>query len=204
MASICLKSPGRCKMPFEFVPLAISDLILIKPRAFPDERGFFLETYKESDFRQNGIDVQFKQSNHSCSAAQVLRGLHYQLPPFEQGKLVRVVSGMVWDVAVDMRPDSATFGKWIGVELSGENHHLFWIPGGFAHGFVALTENVHLEYQCTNEFRKDAEGGVRWDDPELGIKWPRQDILVSDKDVILPLFQNATPFPKGYVFGGKS
>lgn len=190
-------------MPFEFFPQAIADLVLIKPRVFPDGRGFFLETYKESDFRTAGIVASFRQSNHSRSTAGVLRGLHYQLPPYEQGKLVRVVSGTIWDVAVDMRPDSPSFGKWVGVELSGENYHLFWIPGGFAHGFVTLTDDVHLEYQCTNEYCKEAEAGVRWDDPQLAIDWPLKDVLVSEKDAILPSLRDARLFPRAYSFGGQ-
>ena len=191
-------------MPFEFIPQSIEDLVLIKPRVFPDGRGFFLETYKESDFLKSGIYADFKQANHSCSGAGVLRGLHYQLPPFEQGKLVRVITGAIWDIAVDMRPDSSSFGKWVGVELSAENHYSFWIPGGFAHGFVALTDNVNLEYQCTNEYRKEAEAGVRWNDDQLAITWPFKDVLVSEKDAALPFLQDARLFPKAYSFRGRS
>lgn len=190
-------------MPFEFVPQAIEGLVLVKPRVFPDGRGFFLEHYKHTDFAAAGIGQRFSQSNHSRSAKGVLRGLHYQLPPREQGKLVRVVAGSVWDVAVDLRQGSPTFGKWLGVELSAENRTMFWIPGGFAHGFVALSDNAELEYQCTAEYDKEAEAGVRWDDPDLAIDWPAKAALVSDKDAALPPLAQARTFPRGYRFGGQ-
>ena len=158
-------------MSFAFEPLAIPGLVLVKPRVFPDDRGFFLETYKRSEFAVAGIDADFVQDNHSRSTRGVLRALHYQLPPFAQGKLVRVSEGRIWDVAVDLRSSSPTFKKWVGVELSDENHHMFWIPPGFAHGFVALSDTVHLLYKCTAEYDKPSERGIRWDDPELAVAW---------------------------------
>jgi len=188
-------------MPFEFEPQSIPDLVLVKPRVFADERGWFLESYKESEFVKAGIRVNFRQANHSQSSRGVVRGLHYQLPPFEQGKLVRVLQGAVWDVAVDVRPNSASFGKWLAVELSEQNHFQFWIPGGFAHGFVALTDNAHLEYYCTNEYNQAAEAGIRWDDPDLSISWPISDTLVSAKDKLLPNLRQAKTFPENYRTG---
>lgn len=183
-------------MPSDFYKQSIQDLIVIKPRVFQDERGFLLETYKQSEFTANGIDLPFVQGNHSVSRAGVVRGLHYQLPPYAQGKLVRVVQGKIWDVAVDIRKGSPTFGQWLGVELSGENLQMFWIPPGFAHGFIALTDDAHLIYQCTGEYNKDSEGGIRWDDPELAIQWPDAGVapVVSDKDVQLPDFRQARLF----------
>jgi dTDP-4-dehydrorhamnose 3,5-epimerase len=182
-------------MPFTFTKLAIPDLVLIQPRIFPDDRGFFAETYKASEFAANGITEPFVQDNHSLSGQGVLRGLHYQLPPQAQGKLVRVASGRIWDVAVDIRKGSPTFGRWCGAELSGENLAMFWIPPGFAHGFVCLSESVHLLYKCTAEYSKAAECGIRWDDPDLGIQWPLSDVQVSARDAGLPAFRDANCFP---------
>jgi dTDP-4-dehydrorhamnose 3,5-epimerase len=181
-------------MGFDFSPLLIPDLILVKARIFPDDRGFFCENYKRSDFRSAGIDSDFVQDNHSRSLRGVLRGLHYQLPPHAQGKLVRVVRGKVWDVAVDVRRSSSTYGKWVGLELGEEDGSMLWIPPGFAHGFVALSETVDLSYKCTNEYFKDAEAGIRWDDPELRIGWPTRDVIVSKKDGELPAFKAARLF----------
>lgn len=181
-------------MPFEFKKMEIPDLSLIQPRVFWDERGFFLEFYKESDFVKNGITEKFVQDNHSFSTKNILRGLHYQLSPKTQGKLVRVVKGKVWDVAVDIRRSSPTFKKWVGVELSEENHTLFWIPSGFAHGFVALTDEVHLLYKCTEEYDSILDRGIRWNDPELKISWPVSNPLLSPKDEALPLLKDAEIF----------
>ena len=173
-------------MPFIFNQTKIAGVVLIEPRVFPDDRGFFMETYKESDFKKNGIDYRFMQDNHSKSTKGVLRGLHFQREPHEQGKLVRVTEGAVWDVAVDIRPDSATFLQWVGFELTQENAHMLFLPPGCAHGFVTLTDTAEFQYKCTDEYDKASEGGIRWDDPDLAIAWPIKDVLVSDKDRILP------------------
>jgi dTDP-4-dehydrorhamnose 3,5-epimerase len=178
-------------MAFAFSKLDIPGLLLIRPGVFQDARGFFCETYKRSEFAANGISVDFVQDNHSLSTRGVIRGLHYQLPPFPQGKLVSVTSGHVWDIAVDIRPGSPTFGKWVAVELSDENNHLLWIPSGFAHGFIALSNAVHLVYKCTSEYHKESEAGIRWNDPGLGIRWPLENVVISEKDAALPLLKNA-------------
>ena len=178
-------------MPFTFTPLQIPDVILIKPRVFPDARGFFLETYKYTDFAANGIAETFVQDNHSRSAKGVLRGLHFQNPPQAQGKLVRVVRGAVFDVAVDIRPDSATFGEWVGEVLSDENHHMLYIPPGFAHGFVAISDVADLAYKVTAEYAPDLDSGIIWNDPSIGIQWPVQNPILSPKDAALPLLRDA-------------
>lgn len=174
-------------MPCTFEKTDIEGLIIVTPRVFPDDRGFFMETYKESEFKKNGIDLPFIQDNHSMSSKGVLRGLHFQKGLHAQGKLIRVISGKVWDVAIDCRPGSKTFLSWFGIELSAENKTMFYIPSGFAHGFVTLEDNTQFLYKCTAEFCKDSEGGIRWDDPVIGITWPIGDVLVSEKDAILPL-----------------
>lgn len=173
-------------MPFEFIKTDIKDLLIIQPKKFGDDRGFFVETFKKSDFVAAGINEEFVQDNHSCSAKGVLRGIHFQSDPMAQGKLVRVTQGSVWDVAVDLRSDSETFGKWFGIELSAENGTMFYIPPGFGHGFVTLEDNTHFMYKCTNEYSPEHDGGIRWDDPELGIEWPLTDVQVSEKDAKLP------------------
>jgi len=184
-------------MPATFTRLALEGLILIEPRAFPDERGFFMETYKKTEYSANGLDAAFVQDNHSFSAKGVVRGLHFQLPPNAQGKLVRVPVGRVWDVAVDVRRGSPTFGRWVGAELSDENRKMLWIPAGFAHGFVALSETAHLMYKCTAEYDKASESGIRWDDPDLAIEWPEKASSVSAKDAVLPLLREARVYEKG-------
>ena len=181
-------------MAFTFSRLEIPDLLLISPRVHPDERGFFCETYKKSEFAANGIGVDFVQDNHSFSIRGVVRALHYQLPPSAQGKLVIVIVGRIWDVAVDLRRGSATFGKWVGIELSDKNMSILWIPPGFAHGFVALSDTVHLLYKCTAEYDKASEVGIRWDDPDIGITWPLSDLVVSPRDAALPPFKDARLF----------
>jgi dTDP-4-dehydrorhamnose 3,5-epimerase len=177
-------------MPFNFKKTDIDGLIVVEPRVFPDERGFFLESYKASDFRANGIDYNFVQDNHSLSKKNVIRGLHYQHDPKSQGKLVRVLKGKVWDVAVDLRKYSMTFLKHYSIELSEDNHTMFFIPPGFAHGFATLTDDVHLMYKCTEEYDGKLDAGIRWNDPDIGLKWPVDNPVVSDKDMILPLFKD--------------
>lgn len=179
-------------MAFIFERLSIPDLILIQGKKFEDHRGFFTETYKRSEFVDFGIDEHFVQANHSVSKKGVLRGLHYQLAPHAQGKLVRVVSGKVWDVAVDIRKNSPTFGQWVGVELSGDDDKFFYIPPGFAHGFISLTDDVHFMYKCTAEYNKEAERAIRYDDPDLAIDWPSiEEIIISDKDLDVPFLKDA-------------
>ena len=173
-------------MPFEFQHCHIADVVLVKPKQFKDERGWFMELSKSSAFEDAGIPGSFLQSNVSFSHATVLRGLHYQLAPHEQGKLVTVLSGAVWDVAVDLRAESPTHGAWVAYELSSENHWLLYIPPGFAHGFVTLAEDTVVHYSCTKEYDKASERGIRWDDPDLAIPWPVERPSVSDKDAALP------------------
>lgn len=177
-------------MPFVFEQTSIDGLLIITSRLFPDDRGFFMETYKESDFIKAGINERFVQDNHSRSSKGTLRGLHFQRPPFAQAKLVRCTRGRLWDVAIDLRPSSPTYKQWHGVELSEENRVMFFIPAGFAHGFVALEDGTELQYKCSAEYNAQSDGGVRWDDPELAIDWPIKDVLVSLKDAALPYLKD--------------
>ena len=162
----------------------IEGLKVITPTVFGDERGYFMETYNYNDFKEAGIDVQFVQDNQSMSTRGVLRGLHFQ-KQFPQGKLVRVVRGKVFDVAVDLRSDSKTYGKWFGVELSAENMKQFYIPEGFAHGFLVLSDEAEFCYKCTDFYHPGDEGGLAWNDPEIGVEWPLEegvDLIISEKD----------------------
>ena len=169
-------------------PLAIADVMLIEPKVFGDSRGFFYESFNQQAFDQaTGVHLPFVQDNHSRSRRGVLRGLHYQLPPKAQGKLVRVVRGAVFDVAVDIRRDSPTYGQWVGVELSEDNHRQLWIPPGLAHGFVVLSETADFLYKTTDTYSPAHERSIRWDDPAIGIDWPLAahgiaEPLLSDKD----------------------
>lgn len=170
-------------MPFEFERQSIEDVILVKPKVFGDNRGFFMETYKKSDFIANGIDVEFTQDNHSKSTKGVLRGLHYQAKPYGQAKLVRCVKGRIYDVAVDIRKNSKTFGQYIKVELSEENKNMIYIPQGFAHGFVALSEGVEILYKTSGEYEPQADRGILWNDKEINIDWGIDfEPILSDKD----------------------
>jgi dTDP-4-dehydrorhamnose 3,5-epimerase len=166
------------------IPLAIPDVMLLEPRVFGDDRGFFYESYNRQVFREvAGVDPDFVQDNHSRSVKGVLRGLHYQLPPKVQGKLVRVVQGEVFDVAVDIRPDSPTFGKWVGEVLSAENKRQMWIPPGFAHGFLTLSETAEFLYKTTDYYSPEHERCIRWNDPMVGVAWPRGFLpVLSGKD----------------------
>lgn len=169
----------------KFTPLAIPDVFLIEPKVFGDARGFFLESFRQDLFNQaTGTNHEFIQDNHSRSSKGVLRGLHYQLPPHAQGKLVRVVSGAVFDVAVDIRRSSATFGQWVGAELTAENHHQLWIPPGFAHGFLVLSESADFVYKTTAYYAPESDRGVLWNDVDIGINWPNLDVeySLSNKD----------------------
>lgn len=162
----------------------IKGLKVVEPAVFGDERGYFMETYNYNDFKEAGIDVQFVQDNQSSSRRGVLRGLHFQIN-YPQDKLVRVVSGEVFDVAVDLRKDSETYGKWYGVILSAENKKQFFIPKGFAHGFLVLSENAEFAYKCSDFYHPNDEGGLIWNDPEIGVEWPVQEgveLIFSKKD----------------------
>lgn len=170
-------------MPFEFEKLRIPDIILVKPKIFGDNRGFFMESYKKSEFFNAGIKEEFIQDNHSKSIKGVLRGLHYQLKPCCQAKLVRCTRGRIFDVAVDIRKDSNTFGKWVGVELSEENKNLLYIPEGFAHGFVVLSDEAELLYKTNNEYSFEHDRGLLWNDPQINVDWGIDfEPIVSDKD----------------------
>jgi dTDP-4-dehydrorhamnose 3,5-epimerase len=166
---------------------ALPGVLIVEPKVFGDHRGFFLETYNEQRYREAGIDVHFVQDNHSRSKKGVLRGLHYQLAK-PQGKLVWVKRGRVFDVAVDVRKGSPTFGQWAGTILDEENHRQLWIPAGFAHGFMVMSDEADFVYKCTELYDPTSERGVAWDDPAIGIEWPDLDVPValSDKDLRLP------------------
>lgn len=170
-------------MPFEFERQKIKDVILVTPKVFGDSRGFFMESYKKSDFYANGIDVEFNQDNHSKSTKGVLRGLHYQQEPYAQAKLVRCSKGRIYDVAVDIRPDSDTFGQYVKVELSEDNKKMLYIPVGFAHGFVALSDEVELLYKASGEYAPWADCGIIWNDKDINIDWAIDfEPILSEKD----------------------
>lgn len=181
-------------MPFNFIKTDIDGPVIVEPRSFGDSRGFFMESYKKSEFENNGITTEFRQDNHSFSTKGVLRGLHYQKFPAVQAKLVRVIKGTVWDVAIDIRKSSPTFKKWVAVELSEENKKMFYIPEGFAHGFLAMTDEVHLMYKCSNEYAPQCDAGIIWNDPEIAVKWPVDSPILSDKDLVLPFLKDAEVF----------
>ena len=176
---------------------AIDGLLILEPRVFGDERGFFLESYNQKVFDDAlGREVRFVQDNHSRSAKGVLRGLHYQLPPHAQGKLVRVTQGSVFDVAVDMRRSSPTFGSWVGTELSGQNHRQLWLPPGMAHGFLVTSDSADFLYKTTDYYAPQAERSVRWDDPAIDIDWPALEAapILSTKDAAAPPLAEAHAF----------
>ena len=169
----------------------IADVMLIKPKVFGDQRGYFIETYQEERYAEYGIPSVFVQDNLSFSAKGVLRGLHWQ-SPHSQGKLVSVLQGEVFDVAVDIRPSSPTFGEWVGRFLSSENHHQMWVPPGLAHGFCVTSETALFSYKCTDLYFPKAEKCIRWDDVDLDIQWPAQSMIVSEKDQNGISFREAT------------
>jgi dTDP-4-dehydrorhamnose 3,5-epimerase len=181
-------------MPFTFRKTEIDGIVVIDPQLYGDQRGFFLEIYRESDFREWGIADVFVQDNHSFSVKGVIRGLHYQIPPRAQAKLIYVVQGSVWDVAVDVRRGSPTFAKFVSEELSDENRRMMYIPEGFAHGFCALSDSVHIIYKCTREFSPEHDSGIRWDDEEIGIDWPTDVPILSERDRNLPSLREAVLF----------
>ena len=178
-------------------PTRLPEVLVVEPKVFGDARGFFTESWNEARFNEaTGNTLRFVQDNHSRSSRGVLRGLHFQLPPHAQGKLVRCVAGTVFDVAVDMRRASPRFGQWAGVELSAQNQKQLWIPPGFAHGFVVLSESADFLYKTTDYYAPECEGCVRWDDPSVGIEWPLGDIVpqLADKDAKAPPLNGARAF----------
>ncbi|HNW44021.1 MAG TPA: dTDP-4-dehydrorhamnose 3,5-epimerase [Elusimicrobiales bacterium] len=177
-------------MKFTFKKTPLPGLLLVQPEIGSDGRGTFSERYKMSEFRKAGIKDVFVQENLSVSRKGVLRGLHFQRPPHAQAKLVRCGRGRIFDVAADLRPGSKTFGRSFGVELSGETGLMLYIPAGFAHGFYALTGEAEVSYKCSKEYAPSHDGGVRWDDPELAVKWPAGKRLLSPKDLALPLLKD--------------
>jgi len=175
----------------KITPTQIPEVLLIEPDVFGDNRGFFMESWHKQKFAGQGLAVDFVQDNHSRSAQAVLRGLHYQLRQ-PQGKLVRVVTGCVFDVAVDIRLGSPTFGQWVGVELSEDNHHQLYIPPGFAHGFCVMSEMADFLYKCTVEYNPQDEHGIMWNDPAIGIRWPGDNFVISEKDKVNSLLEDMT------------
>lgn len=179
-------------------PSVLPEVLILEPRIFSDERGWFMESYNQRVFDEAvGQPVSFVQDNHSLSKRGVLRGLHYQLPPYAQGKLVRVIQGSVWDVAVDVRKSSPRCGQWFGIELSAENQRQLWIPPGFAHGFLTLSETAEFLYKTTALYDKTSEAAIVWNDPQLQIAWPQiasVDFVLAEKDAAAPLLQDAVLF----------
>lgn len=180
-----------CQMPFEFKQLEIPGLVLVRPQVFGDDRGFFFELYKRSDFTRGGISGHLVQDNYSRSAQGVLRGLHYQKAPKAQGKLVMAMQGRIFDVAVDIRKGSPFYGKWMGVELSAENRSMLYVPPGFAHGFQVLSDTADVMYKCTDEYSPAEDRGILWNDPDINISWPLKDPVLSGKDKIHPILRAA-------------
>jgi len=179
----------------QIIKTELEGLLIIKPDVFEDERGYFFESYNREKFKKAGIDLKFVQDNESKSKKGVVRGLHLQSPPFEQGKLVRVMRGSVLDVAVDIRKNSPTFGKWASIELSGKNKWMYWIPPGFAHGFATLEDETIFFYKCTNVYNKDAERCFLWNDPDINIDWGISNPVVSQRDNLAQRFRDfISPF----------
>lgn len=179
----------------EILDTPFEGLKVIQPKVWGDARGHFFESYSEAAFKAAGLPTDFVQDNQSLSAIGILRGLHFQAPPFAQGKLVRVITGAVLDVVVDIRKGSATYGQHFKIELSAENKTMFWVPPGFAHGFLTLQNDTTFVYKVTGLYNKESEGGLLWNDPQLGIDWGVADPLLSDKDKLLPCWADfVTPF----------
>lgn len=178
-------------MPFSFTPADIPDVLLIEPRVYPDDRGFFMESYKRSEFARAGIPDPFVQVNHSRSPRGILRGLHYQKQPKAQGKLVRVLAGEIYDVVVDIRRGAPTYGKWLGFSLSAQGGKMVYVPVGFAHGFCVISEEADVCYMTTEEYAPDYESGIYWNDPELEIDWPTANPRVSARDQRWPRLRDA-------------
>lgn len=180
----------KIKKYMKLIKTHIEGLVLIKPDILSDERGYFYESYQKEKFSDFGINVDFIQDNESMSSKNVLRGLHFQKDPFAQGKLVRVVCGAVLDIVVDIRKDSPTYGNWYRVELNSENKLIFWVPPGFAHGFLSLKDNTIFQYKCTNIYNRESEGSIIWNDPDLNIDWGIKDPIVSEKDMKSGFFKD--------------
>ena len=177
------------------IKTAIPDVLIIEPKVFCDDRGWFMESFNQKLFDEAvGRHVPFVQDNHSLSRKGVLRGLHFQCPPYAQAKLVRVVTGSIWDVAVDIRRSSPFFGKWLGVELSAENKRQCWIPAGFAHGFLSLSDTAEVLYKTDALYHAESEGAIAWNDPQLAIEWPEHSPALAAKDAVAPLLVNAVLF----------
>jgi len=174
----------------EVIKTPIQGLLVFQPNIFVDERGYFFESWSKKKYQDLGLDIDFLQDNESFSKKGVLRGLHFQNPPFEQGKLVRVIKGAVLDVAVDIRKDSITYGQHFSVELSAENKKVFWIPPGFAHGFVTLEDDTIFMYKCTKDYNKNSEGSLAWNDADLNIDWKVENPLISEKDMLASGFRD--------------
>ena len=174
----------------KIIKTEIEGLLIIKPRVFEDERGYFFESWSKDAFENAGLDINFVQDNQSLSSKGVVRGLHFQNPPFAQGKLVQVLKGSVLDVAVDIRENSASYGKHVSVLLSGENKTMFWIPPGFAHGFSTLEDNTMFSYKCSGIYNKESEGSLMWNDTDLNIDWQIKNPIISEKDQNSELFTN--------------
>ena len=174
----------------EIIKIPLEGLLVIKPKIFGDDRGYFFESWSKQSFAKVGLDLDFVQDNQSLSSKGVLRGLHFQNPPYAQGKLVRVIKGAVLDIAVDIRKDSPTYGQHFSVELSEKNKTIVWIPPGFAHGFVTIEDNTIVTYKCTEVYNKESEGALIWNDKDLNINWEVNDPLVSEKDLVAGNFNN--------------
>ncbi|MFN2238106.1 MAG: dTDP-4-dehydrorhamnose 3,5-epimerase [Thermoanaerobaculia bacterium] len=178
-----------------FLPTALPGVVLVEPQVYGDERGFFMEIYRLERFAEAGINLPFVQDNHSASSHGVLRGLHYQ-QPYPQGKLLRCIAGAIFDVAVDIRRGSPTFGRWVGYDLTAENRRQLWIPPGFAHGFCVTSERAEVVYKCTEVWRQEFDRSIRWDDPEIGIEWPDSGPILSAKDAAAPTLAEAAELPE--------
>lgn len=179
----------------EVTNVLLDGALVIQPKVFYDDRGYFYETYNAEAYAKIGVNASFMQDNQSLSQKGALRGLHFQAPPFDQGKLVRVIKGAVYDVIVDIRKNSPTYGQHFGIELTEKNFTIFWVPPGFAHGFVTLEDDTVFSYKCTNVYNKASEGGILWNDPSLNINWNIETPIVSEKDKALPQFENfVSPF----------
>ena len=186
-------------MPFEFIPMDIPAVILVRATRFLDDRGFFVETYRREDFAAHGIAESFVQDNYSRSVRGVLRGLHYQKDPHAQGKIIQVLNGEMYDVAVDLRRGSPTYGQWVGMRLSDARSELLYVPPGFAHGFCVLSEVADFTYKCTDIYAPETYRGIAWDDPDLGIPWPVKNPILSQRDQNLPRFKDAD---NNFIFRG--
>ena len=180
----------------QFTTTRINDLIVIQPDVHGDHRGFFLESYSREQFEKAGIPAAFIQDNHSSSSSTgVLRGLHFQKPPFAQAKLIRVTRGSIIDIAVDLRKSSPTYAKWLKFELTEDNFTMLYVPAGFAHGFCTLAPDTHVQYKVDVPYTPESDSGIHWNDPDIGIEWPAADPILSAKDAALPLFkENPSPF----------